>query len=574
MNKDVIIFDDESLTYQDIDDIIDGLNAIVYAIEETLGNLPVTNYKEQINALFRKVHSFKAFISTFKFEEITSVIEKSEDIMSFLRNNDCEISEEVREWFGIMQDQLKTWVDEFQLISEDFAPGVNFNQPTFYNTKLDNPPAVKVHGYKAARITTHRILVLLNDQPTISMMEKILDSSFSMVNASDSVEKIVNIIKTSTEPKILVSDIKLKDGTIIDILNQKILDNTELIVYSKLEKAHLEKIKSILKTDKVYDSNTIDIRELKQLIIGIASPNSDMVYIPFNSTKISLTDLTKSIKAMPSVVEDIKKACFDDNIHFNKMAEIIEQDMVVTGKILRTINSAYYGVRSQVTSVSKALVLLGKKNIYAVTIQGLVDEMMNEIDVSMYGIAYEDIFQINKLRAKLLKAWCRELRIDQNDYETMNTASLLLALGTMLTAKALDYNLQAEKFKTIRHTDALYIVEKKLLDYSSYDVAHKIFSVWKFPYSFLDIAEKMPCTTLSKQYTNKEYHAFIITMVHEIIRIDGKYSFDAKLLERLKQNNISPLSLMSAFNKAFGDTVEKEGQFTQLIDYSDPDNGM
>lgn len=568
MSKDTIVFDDNVLSFNDIDDIIDGLTAIAYAVNETMSTIPEKNYKEQINALFRRIHSFKAFISSFNFEEISSVIEKSEDIMSFLRNNDCTITKDVHTWFSLMEQQLRNWIDEFQLISQEYSPGVNFNQPTFYNTELDNPPAVKVSGYKMARITTHRILILLNNPVHSGMLEKMLDSSFTLINTSDSVDKIVNIIKTSTEPKILITDIKLKDGTIIDIINQKLLGNTELIIYSKLEKNQIEKIKVILKTDHVYDDKSLDVRDLKQIVLNKVSPESDLVHIPFNSTRISLTDLTKSLKAMPGVVEDIKKACFDDNIHFNKLSEIIEQDMVVTGKVLRQINSAYYGVRTPVTSVSRALVLLGKKNIYAITIQGLVDEMMTEIDVSMYGIAYDDIFQINKLRTRLIKAWCRELGLGQDQFETLNTTSLLLALGTMLTAKAIDYNLQAEKFKTLRNPDTpLYVIEKKLLDYSSYDVAFKIFTVWKFPYSFLDIAQKMPCTALHDQYTPKELQAYIITTIHDILRVDGTYRIDSKNLEKLKQNNINPLSLMSAFNSAFGDKVEKEGVFTQLIDF-------
>lgn len=562
------------ISEQDIEDIIRGLTNVRHAIIETLETLPDKKYTDEINSLFRTIHSFKAFIFSFEFaSEIIDIIEKSEDIMSFLRNNDCVIGEDVRNWFDLMAQQIDTWINEFTMIFDDFINGNDFiKPPSPHANALDNPPQVKVYGYNITKIETHRILILLNDTNKIAMLEKILDSNFSIINTSDSVEKISNIIKTSPEKKILISDIKMKDGTLIDLINQKILVNTELVLLSKMEPASIENAKKILKTDCVFNIETIDLRELKKIVTNIALPNNDMVYIPFVSTKISLTELTKSIKSMPEIVEKIKEACYDDNIHFSKLSEIIQQDMVVTGKILKQINSAYYGVRNHVSSVERALTLMGKQNLYAITIQGMSEEMMCDTDLSMYGIAYDDIFEINKLRTKFLKSICNELRIGQNEFETLSTVSLLSAMGTVMAAKALAYNLQHEKFSTLRKTDSLYKVEKKLLDYTSYQIASKIFSKWRLPPHFIRISDNMPCLQLNKNRGVDEYHAFIMTLVHEIIRMDDIYRIDASVLEMAKMSDISPATITDAFYKAFGKEKPLSGTFTDLMVFENLEN--
>lgn len=556
------------LTYDDIDEVISRLSSVKSEISDAFSCMPDRGYKEQIGKLFRVIHSCKAGLSYMDLDEVSSILEKSEDIMSFLNNHDCTIGKEVRHWFYLMEEQLSRWIDEFILLSKEYSPEINMHPPTFYNEELDNQPTVKVSDYKLEKVCSHRVLVLLPEITVATNLERMLFSSFTNVNTSNSVNSISKILSTSTEPKILISDIKFTDGTLVDIVNQRLLSNTQLIVYSRIEKPQIEKIKHILKTEHVYDTNSTSLQDIKKIALNCAVPNINYVTIPFKSTRISIADLTKSIKPMPDIVEQIKKACFNDSIHYSKMAEIIEQDMVVTGRILKHINSPYYGLRTPVTSVQKALNLLGKQNIYTITIQGIVDELFGQTDISMYGIAYDDIIHINKIRNKLLKSWCIELGLSLESFETINTVSLLLVLGTILTAKALSYNLQGEKFKSMKELEPITTAEKKLLDYTSYDVSIKIFTQWLLPEIFVSIANKMPCTSLNKNYSNIDKMAYIITVLHQVIRIDGKFEINEHIIKSLNQNGIGGQTLITAFEKVYDDHP-KSGTFTDLINFDE-----
>ena len=556
------------LTYDDIDEVINRLSSVKSEISDAFSCMPDRGYKEQIGKLFRVIHSCKAGLSYMDLDEISSILEKSEDIMSFLNNHDCTIGNEVRHWFCLMEEQLSRWIDEFILLSEEYSPEINMHPPTFYNEELDNPPTVKVSGYKLEKVCSHRVLVLLPEITVATNLERLLFSSFTTVNTSNSVNSISKILSTSTEPKILISDIKFTDGTLVDIVNHRLLSNTQLIVYSRIEKPQIEKIKHILKTEHVYDTNSTSLQDIKKIALNCAVPNINYVTIPFKSTRISITDLTKSIKPMPDIVEQIKKACFDDSIHYSKMAEIIEQDMVVTGRILKQINSPYYGLRTPVTSVQKALNLLGKQNIYTITIQGIVDELFGQTDISMYGIAYDDIIHINKIRNKLLKSWCIELGLSLESFETINTVSLLLVLGTILTAKALSYNLQGEKFKAMKELEPITTSEKKLLDYTSYDVSIKIFTQWSLPEIFVSIANKMPCTSLNKNHNNTDKMAYIITVLHQVIRIDGKFEINEHIIKSLNQSGMDGKTLINAFERVYGG-IPKSGTFTDLVNFDE-----
>jgi EAL and modified HD-GYP domain-containing signal transduction protein len=50
-------------------------------------------------------------------------------------------------------------------------------------------------------------------------------------------------------------------------------------------------------------------------------------------------------------------------IDFNKVEEIVKHDVSMSYKLLRYINSAYFGLRAEATSIKQALVFLGVRNL-------------------------------------------------------------------------------------------------------------------------------------------------------------------------------------------------------------------
>jgi EAL and modified HD-GYP domain-containing signal transduction protein len=53
----------------------------------------------------------------------------------------------------------------------------------------------------------------------------------------------------------------------------------------------------------------------------------------------------------------------DPNVELTDLAALLSQDVTLTYRLLRYINSAFFGVRREVTSISHALALLGLRNV-------------------------------------------------------------------------------------------------------------------------------------------------------------------------------------------------------------------
>ncbi len=71
----------------------------------------------------------------------------------------------------------------------------------------------------------------------------------------------------------------------------------------------------------------------------------------------------RSLDPATHVVLQLLKELQDPNTTADKVAEIISRDAALTYKLLRIINSAAYGLRQQIESLSQAVVLLGFRQI-------------------------------------------------------------------------------------------------------------------------------------------------------------------------------------------------------------------
>lgn len=550
--------------YDDIEEFIFSIYKARVEIKTMMECLPARKYHTLLNELFRTLHSLKAKLFYYDFDEISSVIEKSEDILSFLLNHDCTIDDEVINWFDLMYRQLGIWLNE---LNDDYTSKKGLS---FYIPDLDKPPSVVVVGYEINLITSHRIIILLSDNEKRKILEKILSFSFKLISTTSSLNKVSKILKESSEPRILIADIKLHDGLLTDLHNEGLLDvSTNIIILSDFKTSEeLNKTKTLLKTENVFNISSTKMSDIKSIAIKSVLPSDeDRIYIPLKSTKLPLESLANSMNNLPKLILQIKKACFDQNTPYSEIVKLIEQDDAISSSIINRINSSYYNLGYKISDINQAAVLLGKKKLYASIMNSISTKIIPDVDLSMYDIAYKDIICINSLRNHLIEAWSKELKISMDNIETMITISILSSLGTLLTAKALDYNLQYTKFKIMKDDQTIYDVEKKLLDYNSYDVCNRLFELWDFPNDLLNITKKLPIDNIqtNKKIDSVELYAFILTIVHKIFRIDGKVAIDRNILNTVKQFGLNQNLLLLAYKKSFGDS-KYNGHFSMFFE--------
>lgn len=87
-------------------------------------------------------------------------------------------------------------------------------------------------------------------------------------------------------------------------------------------------------------------------------------------------DEVVSLPSMPGVVSEVRRILDDPDGSLSDAADKIALDPALTFKVLRLVNSAFYGLRQQVTSVRHAATLLGAKVLKNLCLTAAVFESM------------------------------------------------------------------------------------------------------------------------------------------------------------------------------------------------------
>jgi putative nucleotidyltransferase with HDIG domain len=80
-------------------------------------------------------------------------------------------------------------------------------------------------------------------------------------------------------------------------------------------------------------------------------------------TILKKLDRIENLPTLPSIVMEVNKMLQDHNTDIRQLSELIERDQSFVSKILRIVNSAFFGLRSKVGNISHAITLLGFSTI-------------------------------------------------------------------------------------------------------------------------------------------------------------------------------------------------------------------
>jgi len=85
-----------------------------------------------------------------------------------------------------------------------------------------------------------------------------------------------------------------------------------------------------------------------------------------------------NLPTLPDVVMEILRLCDDKNSTTRQIAELIEKDPVLTTKVLKLVNSSYFGLSQELFSVNQALVLIGYNNLKSLILSASMLQVFNK----------------------------------------------------------------------------------------------------------------------------------------------------------------------------------------------------
>jgi HD-like signal output (HDOD) protein len=199
------------------------------------------------------------------------------------------------------------------------------------------------------------------------------------------------------------------------------------------------------------------------------------------------TLVNDSIKliSLPDVYVSLKKLLDSPSYSMTDVAMLIGHDPALTTRLLKIVNSPFYGLTSRVDTITRAINLLGTRQVhdlaFATTVVNTFSGFTNDI-ISMYDFWYQSVYCA--VTAQLLALQCKNL-----DTERPFVAGLLHDIGHLVMYQEIpDESRPTLELAKEKHME-LYLAERELLGFDYAQVGAELMREWALPESLIEKIE-------------------------------------------------------------------------------------
>ncbi len=96
----------------------------------------------------------------------------------------------------------------------------------------------------------------------------------------------------------------------------------------------------------------------------------------------------KELTSLPQTLTEVLRILKDENSNSNELANVISRDPALTAKMLRIVNSPYYGAGREISTLSQAVMTLGTRAVSALTLSTSIYDMTEKWDTTLDRVRF------------------------------------------------------------------------------------------------------------------------------------------------------------------------------------------
>ncbi|MDR1037336.1 MAG: HDOD domain-containing protein [Deltaproteobacteria bacterium] len=216
----------------------------------------------------------------------------------------------------------------------------------------------------------------------------------------------------------------------------------------------------------------------------------------------------KNLPTVPGIVAKISRIVENPETSVAEVGRLISQDQVLSAKVLRMANSAFFGMSRKISSIPQALVILGFEVVKGLVLTSSVFDMIQK---SMAGLWEHSI-------GCAAASGVIASHLGRDDAEEVLVAGLLHDLGKVVLALNLPEEMRLVQEKVESEDIRFYEAEGLVLDFDHAEIGQWLAEHWNLPES---IAEPMRLHHRPEKAVLKPEWTAIVHMADIMVRAKG-----------------------------------------------------
>jgi len=194
-------------------------------------------------------------------------------------------------------------------------------------------------------------------------------------------------------------------------------------------------------------------------------------------------DRIRDIPTLPSIVMDLNKLLQDPDTSVQRISQIIEKDQAIALKILKLVNSAFYGFKSKISDVHSAVIMLGFNAVRnAIVSVSVIEAFAKKLRLEGFDVA--DFWKHSLAVAVTSKNLSYSTRTNSPD--NCFVGGLLHDVGKVILAQYFQEAFAAIWTASRQEGIAFQAAEPKVIPTSHAAIGAHLVTRWQLPHGLAD----------------------------------------------------------------------------------------
>lgn len=186
------------------------------------------------------------------------------------------------------------------------------------------------------------------------------------------------------------------------------------------------------------------------------------------------------LPALPTVVMQVVQATEQENATTTKIEELLVADAAITTKLLKVVNSAYFGLPRQVVNINQAIAILGMHQVRNLVMSIGVLNALSSPSPRIVEVQ-KKFWQQSFASASCAEKIAQTKSLPKKDMEMIFIGGLLHDIGRLFLFTLFNLPYQEVLKESVAKSEPLSAVERRILGTTHSELGGMLAEKWNFP---------------------------------------------------------------------------------------------
>lgn len=194
--------------------------------------------------------------------------------------------------------------------------------------------------------------------------------------------------------------------------------------------------------------------------------------------KKNVDKLIEKMPSLPTTVTRVMEICDDKTTSPADLNKVISMDPVLMGRVMQLINSAYYSRPNKITSLVRAIILLGLNTVKNLALSTAVLGSLSG-NKSNDVLNMDGFWEHSLCAAVISRMIAKQIKVDPKLFEEFFIAGLLHDIGKIPFSGGLPKEYMAAIATSDRNKESLNRTEMRLFSFDHQEIGGDVAAHWK-----------------------------------------------------------------------------------------------